>query len=277
MLTGCADLSIAPVYAIAGDDSYVLVFEKGDILLAGGDDQPQLPTYAQLAAMLPKAERLFALASVGNATAYAPHPFDDVRVPEGNGLRYQSVRAFMRMDEPQASLLTACSHLWRWYMQNRYCGKCGKPFMPSQTERALVCTACGNIAYPMIAPAVIVAITKGDALLLAQNRLAARKHHTLIAGYVEVGETLEHAVRREAMEEVGLTLGQLRYLGDQPWGMSGSLMFGFQAEVTGDDTIRIQESELSEAAWYPRAELPSELGRGSIAYELIERFRRGEL
>ena len=93
---------------------------------------------------------------------------------------------------------------------------------------------------------------------------------------MEVGETLEHAVRREVMEEVGLRLGALRYLGDQPWGVSGSQMFAFQAEAL-DGGIRLQESELSEARWFRRDELEPQGRTVSIALELIERFRTGTL
>lgn len=88
---------------------------------------------------------------------------------------------------------------------------------------------------------------------------------------------MERTVQREVMEEVGLRLKSIRYLGDQPWGMSGSLMFGFHAEVEGDDPIRPQPDELASAAWYSREELPMDLSRGSIAYSLIERFRDGTL
>ena len=123
---------------------------------------------------------------------------------------------------------------------------------------------------------MIVAITRGDSILLARSVRSTFRHHSLISGYVEVGETLEHAVRREVMEEVGLRLGPLRYLGDQPWGVSGSQMFAFQAEALDGD-IRLQESELSEAGWFRRDELEPHGHTVSIALELIERFRTGAL
>ena len=277
MLSGFPDLSITPRADAPSGDSYVLIFDGDRVLLSGNSDAPRLTTLSQLEALLPPDLRLLEFASAGGRSVYCPDPRQSFSIAEADGLCYRGVRSFQDMDEPEASLLTSCYHLWGWYRRNRYCGRCGKSLSPDEHERALTCAGCGNQIFPMIAPAVIVAVTKGDSLLLAQNVHYAHKHHTLIAGYVEVGETLEHAVRREVMEEVGLRLGELRYLGDQPWGLSGSLMFGFQAEVLGDDPIRLQESELSYAAWYPRAELPNDLRKGSIAYALIERFRKGTL
>ena len=129
----------------------------------------------------------------------------------------------------------------------------------------------------MIAPAVIVAITSGDKILLAQNLRSKYKHHALIAGYVEVGETLEHAVHREVKEETGLDISELRYLGDQPWGISGSHMFAFHATADPNQPIHIQESELTEARWFDRSELAPRGSMISIASELIERFRLNTL
>ncbi len=167
----------------------------------------------------------------------------------------------------------ACWHLWSWYRRSRFCGACGHPMQADEAERAVRCPACGQVSYPIIAPAVIVAITKGDRILLVKNRRSAYKHYALVSGYVEVGETLEHAVRREVLEEVGLHLGALRYLGDQPWGVSGSQMFAFHAEAIGDEPIVMQESELSSAKWFTRAELTPREHVVSIAMALIERFR----
>lgn len=99
----------------------------------------------------------------------------------------------------------------------------------------------------MIAPAIIVALTCGDAILLAKSANSPWKHYGLVAGYVEVGETLEQAVRREVMEEVGLPVPHLRYVGSQPWGVSGSLMCAFQGETDSSLPLKIQRSELADA------------------------------
>ena len=129
----------------------------------------------------------------------------------------------------------------------------------------------------MIAPAVIVAITCGDRILLARNARSPDPHFALIAGYVEVGENLEHALRREVMEEVGIVLDEVHYLMDQPWGLSGSHMFAFHATAKDDQPLHIQESELTEARWFDRSELTPRDNTFSVASVLIERFRLGTL
>lgn len=129
----------------------------------------------------------------------------------------------------------------------------------------------------MIAPAIIVALTCGDAILLAKSANSPWKHYGLVAGYVEVGETLEQAVRREVMEEVGLPVHHLRYVGSQPWGVSGSLMCAFQGETDSSLPLKIQRSELADAKWVSRCQLSAPASTFSVAQELIERFRQGKL
>ena len=123
---------------------------------------------------------------------------------------------------------------------------------PLPLERALGCESCGQVTYPTVSPAVSVAITQGDRLLMARNARGAFHHFSLIAGYVEPGESLEDTVHREVMEEVGLRVKNLRYVGSQPWGLSQSLMVGFHAGWGGGSP---QESELAEARWFHRSEI----------------------
>lgn len=111
--------------------------------------------------------------------------------------------------------------------------------------------------------------------MLARNARGVFRHYSLIAGFVEVGETLEQAARREILEEVGLHVRDIRYLGSQPWGLSQSLMVGFHATLDGCAQITLQESELAEAHWYTKDELPEYAGSTSIAYEIIQRFIQG--
>jgi len=206
---------------------------------------------------------------------FSVHPHLPVSISEKGELQYQDVNSFRSMPPEKASLITSCLHLWRWYENNRFCGRCAAALKPDDTERALRCPACGNLLFPVIAPAVIVAITCGDHILLARN--VRYQHYALIAGYVEVGETLEHALRREVKEEVGLEIHDIRYLGDQPWGISGSHMFAFHAKADDKAPLRIQNSELKDARWFSREEVQPLQYKVSIAFELMERFRNGTL
>jgi NAD+ diphosphatase len=159
-----------------------------------------------------------------------------------------------------------------------HCGCCGADTKPSETERAFVCTECGYTAYPTIAPAVIVAVKSGDKLLLVRNLHRPKNVRLeLVSGYVEIGESFEHAVHREVLEEVGLKVKNLRYYKDQPWGISGAHMVGYVAEVDGDDTVIRQEDEISEAKWYSREEIPEYRNRLSVGSEMIIMFKEGKL
>ena len=187
------------------------------------------------------------------------------------------MRLFREMDCRSGAVLTAAHHLWQWMRRNRFCGGCGGRMEHDGAERALRCPACGQVNYPMIAPAIIVALTCGDAILLAKSANSPWKHYGLVAGYVEVGETLEQAVRREVMEEIGLPVRHLRCVGSQPWGVSGSLMCAFQGETDSSLPLKIQRSELADAKWVSRGQLSAPASTFSVAQELIERFRQGKL
>ena len=139
-------------------------------------------------------------------------------------------------------------------------------------DRALACPSCRNTIYPRISPAVIVAITSGGRLLLARSgRFPGQRMFSVIAGYVEPGETLEDCVRREIREEVGLEVRRIRYFGSQAWPFSGSLMVGFTAEHAGRE-ITVDGREILEADWFAPDRLPEIPGKISIARELIDWF-----
>lgn len=164
-------------------------------------------------------------------------------------------------------------HLVSWYQTNKYCGYCGHHTKLKENERALWCDHCGNVIYPIISPVIIVALTNNEKLLMTQYAYSDFKEHGLIAGYVEIGETLEKAVAREVKEEVGLNVKNIRYFGSQPWGINHILIAGFFAELDGDDQIHIDSNELSTACWFAKKDIPHELSDISITYEMIESFR----
>lgn len=168
------------------------------------------------------------------------------------------------------------SQINRFRLDRKFCGRCGKPMEPSTTERACVCTECGMIEYPKISPAIITAVIHGDKILLTRYAGGSYKNWALVAGFVEVGETFKGAVRREVMEEVGLHVSDIVYYKSQPWSFSDSAMVGFFAKLDGDETITLQESELSEAKWFSREEIPDFPSSISIGQEMIAYFKSGE-
>ncbi len=271
MILGHPDFSVQPTDSPITDQSLFIHFQEGQILLF----ENELPLWSQVVEQLPNDFQPFELAHAGEKIIFSAPPHTAVTIPETDSLRYHEINIFRSMPLEKASLIASCLHLWRWYEGNRFCGRCASPMQPDAKERALRCSCCGNLIFPAIAPAVIVAITCGDRILLAKNH--RYQQYALIAGYVEVGETLEHALRREVMEEVGLEIHDIRYLGDQPWGISGSQMFAFHAQADDSMPIRIQESELKDARWFDRDDVQPLQHKVSIAYELIERFRSGTL
>jgi NAD+ diphosphatase len=148
----------------------------------------------------------------------------------------------------------------------------------SGTERALLCPSCRNLVYPAIAPSVIVAVMHGDRLLLTRYQAShsSYRNYALVAGYVETGETVENTVRREVMEEVGLKVKNIRYYKSQPWPFSGALLMGFFCEADGDDAIVLDESELEEAVWMERGQLPDRSDDVSLTSEMMECVRLGK-
>lgn len=165
--------------------------------------------------------------------------------------------------------------LHRWYTENRFCPRCGEKLKRGTAERSLVCPDCGRIIYPRISPCVIVAVTDNDRIMLTKysRNHSAYKRYSLIAGYNEVGETLEDTVRREVMEEVGLKVKNIKYFKNQPWSFTDTLLVGFFCELDGDDKPTLDKNELSEATWFSRGEIPATQSLISLTNTMIEHFR----
>lgn len=154
---------------------------------------------------------------------------------------------------------------------HRFCGRCGSPTAPSPIEHARACTGCGATVHPRLAPAVIVLVERGDACLLAHSPRFPPGMYSVIAGFVEPGETAEHAVERELLEECGVEATDIRYAGSQPWPFPHSLMLGFIATYAGGE-IRVDGVEVERAGWFEPHALPVLPPPGSIARRLIDEF-----
>lgn len=162
-------------------------------------------------------------------------------------------------------------HLLNWRKKNQFCGTCGGPLSMSSSELAAECGSCGNLVFPRISPAIIVSIEKGDQILLARSSRFPTGMHSVIAGFVEPGETFEECVRREVKEEVGLDVANIRYFASQPWPFPDSLMVGFTAEWESGDIV-IDDAEIVSANWYTSDNLPLLPGKDSIARKLIDHY-----
>lgn len=258
------------------DRDFLLHYEYNKVMLKKEGDRLLIPTVGELLEEAPeiaaKAEYLFSI----DDRAYFGMP--DMAVPEFGGYVMEGMQIFRKFDPMyQGFAGITGGQIYRFRESRKYCGRCGQRMEYSQTERAMVCPGCKQTEYPKISPAVIVAITNGDKLLMSRYAHGTYRHFALIAGYVEVGETFEECVRREVMEEVGLKVKNIRYYKSQPWAFSDTVMIGFTAELDGDDTIQLQEEELSEAGWYTRDQVEDYSPCISVGHEMMRAFKSGTL
>lgn len=164
-------------------------------------------------------------------------------------------------------------HLVQWYESNRFCGRCGSATRNSVKERMLYCPECHNEIYPRISPAVIVAVTDKNRLLMTRYAGRDYKRFALVAGYTEIGETLEQTAAREVMEETGLKIKNIRYYKNQPWGLTGTELVGFFAELDGSPEITLDTTELAEAGWYLPEQIDVRYEDMSLTNEMICFFK----
>ena len=154
---------------------------------------------------------------------------------------------------------------------NQYCGRCGEPMENHTSDRARSCASCGLIAYPRLNPSIIVLVRRDDEMLLARNFNWPQGFYSTLAGFVEPGESIEQTVHREIMEEVGIRVKNLRYLGSQSWPFPNSLMLGFHCDYEAGE-FHFSDAEIAEARWFRYDAIPNVPGGTAISRWLIDRF-----
>ena len=178
---------------------------------------------------------------------------------------------FGRLEEELIWIAGLANQLVHWNQGHQYCGKCGNLTEDKADERAKFCPKCALMNYPRLSPAIIVAVLKDNKILLAHSQRFPTKFYSVLAGFVEPGETLEECIKREVREEVGIAVKNIRYFGSQPWPFPDSLMIAFTAEYAGGE-IEIDNSEIIYAGWFTADSLPSIPPKISIARHLIDWF-----
>ncbi len=172
------------------------------------------------------------------------------------GFRFVSLKSQVwEMDQEIYLVAIKAVQLLEWDSNTKYCGRCGSLYERKEDERAKVCKNCYHIEYPRISPAIIVGIKKGKDILLAHNANFTEGLYSIIAGFVEQGETLEAAVKREVYEEVGIKVKNIKYISSKPWSTGDSLMLGFSAEYESGE-ITVDGKEILDAGWYNKEKLP---------------------
>ncbi|MNM62399.1 NADH pyrophosphatase [compost metagenome] len=263
-----------PTPAPAAADTLTFIFHRGRLLLRTAD--LALPAPEQVAALGIDVSDPGRVQPVGLwqgrycQTVWS----DDEALPADAGLAYHSLRAlFNAVDDGFLGLASRAVQLAEWARTHRYCGVCATPMRRAQGERCFKCEACGMLAYPRISPAMMVLIRKGDQVLLAMHKHSPSQRFSPLAGFLEAGESIEEAVHREVMEEVGLRVHNLQYFMSQSWPFPHSLMIAFTADYL-DGEIRLDENEIAEARWFgPSDDWPEASSSVSISALLVRAHR----
>jgi NAD+ diphosphatase len=228
--------SVTPSASVTGPAPGAAIQDPAGLVLLGLDDR--VPHFAADLSELPLADAL----ALAGADAAA-----DIR------------SLFTGLTAGQAAMLAYARGLLAWNRNQRYCGRCGSPAQPRNAGHLRACTddGCGMLLFPRIEPAVITLVetlAPPRRVLLARHRASTAGGYSLLAGFVEIGESLEDAVRREIFEEAGIAVRDVRYLGSQPWPFPAGIMIGFHASAA-DESVRADGDEITEARWFTRDEL----------------------
>lgn len=252
-----------------GDKDCVLVFYKNQLWIKKQGREICFPLYEEIRESLQKNSPIY-LFQVDKTNYFFVEILEWNR-KDGEFVSLHNVRGC----RPREQVLAAATgwHLYEWYRDNRFCGRCGKETLRDKRERMFHCPQCGNRIYPKIAPAVIVAVTHKEHLLLTQYANRTYQKYALVAGFTEVGETAEETVRREVMEEVGLRVKNIQYYKSQPWGFDSNLLLGFFCEVDGNTEIVMDQEELSFATWVHKSQVPDYGENLSLTHEMMQVFR----
>ena len=258
--------------------SRMLAFRERMVYLHYGE-QMQFLTFEMVEAQckkqkLPLPESIY-LFSIGEEAYFLTNLPEAFEMP---GFTYHKLFAIRSM-QPKERVFAATTawHLYVWYRDNQFCGRCAHPLVHSKTERMLQCPQCGNLVFPKIAPAVIIGLTDGNRILMTKYADREYKRYALIAGFTEIGETAEETVCREVMEEVGLKVKNIRYYKSQPWGFDSNLLMGFFCDLAEAGEIRLEEKELALAEWVDYRDIPADSEGLSLTREMMTYFKEQKI
>jgi NAD+ diphosphatase len=246
------------------------VFRDGRLLVRIEEQRATVPLVADLGALGLEPIRQQYLGLLDGCHCFSAEVDEGAEATEG--WRFQGLRRLFTL-LPDDFFWTAgrAIQIVAWDREHQFCGRCATPTETMTGERAKVCPNCGLHTYPRLSPAVIMLIEKGNEVLLARSHRHPPDRFSVLAGFVEPGETLEEATAREIYEEVGLRVKNIRYFGSQPWPFPNSLMIAFTCEYAGGEIV-LEEAEMAEAAWFTADELPKIPGTVSISRQLIDWF-----
>jgi NAD+ diphosphatase len=255
--------------------TYYFIFCKEDLLLERlADGSYTIPLQEEPPVEVKPWTHVMNITPMDDGTTVVTYRVDNVpdivtQHPTPNTYEMCPLRqSYYRLPRPLYLKAGKCQELLYWDQNTKYCGVCGAP-MRMDTDISKKCTECGKEIWPQLATAVIVLIHRGDEVLLVRAKNFRRDFFGLVAGFVETGETLEEAVAREALEETGVTITNIRYFASQPWPYPCGLMVGFHADYVSGE-IHLQQSEIAKGGWFRRDALPNIPEPLSIARMLLD-------
>lgn len=258
---------------------YCMFVKDRSVLLKKQEDNITFFTYGEVSNYV-KIEDIIYLFAIGDGENQKKYflcrsmPLPD-ELLQGYTYENQNVFRTAKPKEQAFAGITACQ-LANWYENTKYCGYCGTELVHDHKERMMRCPSCNAMHYPKISPAVIIALTDKNRILMTKYAGRDYKKYALIAGFTEIGETVEETVKREVMEEVGLRVKNIRYYKSQPWSFSDTLLMGFFCELDGEDTIRMDEEELSVAEWVNREDMTVTFDDVSLTNEMMIAFKENK-
>ena len=263
----------------AGDVYWFLFQNDRLVVLTGDAEQVTVPCLADPAGLGLSPVRRQYLGYLENGTGAPVHCYSaecDPALSLGEGMAAEGLRQlYTRLDDTFFTIAGRAVQIVDWDRNHQFCGRCATPTESMPNERARRCPNCGLSSYPRISPATICAVTRhsedGERILLARNHRFPAGRYSVLAGFVEAGESLEECVAREIDEEVGIQVKNIRYFGSQPWPFPNSLMIGFTAEYADGDIV-LEDAEIADAQWFAADNLPQLPPPMSIARRLIDDF-----
>jgi NAD+ diphosphatase len=254
--------------SVENGPSYWFVFRENKLLVRMEGGKAAIPCVRDLAELNLSPLTAQFLGTLEDRPCWSAEVAPEAAAP--SGMSFEELRPlYAALDEDIFLLAGKALQIVNWEQMHRYCGRCGRKTEPLPGERAKTCPACGLASYPRLNPAVITAVLKDGKILLTHNTSFPGNRYSLIAGFVEAGETLEECVKREIKEEAGIKVKNIRYFGSQPWPFPNSLMIGFTAEWESGE-IAVDGKEITDAGWYDSGNLPNIPPKISIAREIID-------
>ncbi|MBN1761172.1 MAG: NAD(+) diphosphatase [Chitinispirillaceae bacterium] len=254
-----------------GQPAWWFIFQHDRLLVSRVGDSARVPLLDSVQPFGIDPQRAQFLGMLDTVPCYAAS-IDSPPQEGAEGMTVEPLRRlFGLLPEEQLRIAIRASQIVHWDNTSRYCGACGGPTRPSAAERAKMCQSCGLTLFPRISPAVIVAVVNDDRILLAHGSRYPEGLYSVLAGFVEPGETIEECVAREVKEEVGIDVSDIRYFASQPWPFPDSLMVAFTARYAGGEII-VDGKEVDDAGWFSADSFPRIPEAISISRRLIDWF-----